>query len=120
MNPIWIDYVYWEDYQNKMYETRLDYEVEEKCLQLFKSHDLYDKMKEVTKRWEIASKVNLNKTIFNRQAWIGQSTCNIWFGASIEETTYAWVKLTEKEKRIANQHADRVIEEYHNATLFDY
>jgi hypothetical protein len=120
MKPVWIDYKKWEDYNNGMYENRLDENIALKCVDLFKSKDLYEMMTKVTQEWEISSKVNLNKTVFNRQAWIGQSTCSLILGATIEETTWAWMRLTQKERDRANDIADTVIEEYHNETLFTY
>ena len=70
--------------------------------------------------YPISSKVNLNKTVFNRNAWIGQATCNLWLKATIEETTWAWVRLSDRERKIANEIAEQVIKEYHNETLFTY
>lgn len=120
MKPFWIDYNHWEDYKNGMYENRLDEDIAKKCIELFKSKKLYELMSEVTKQWEKSSKVNLKKTVFNRQAWIGQSTCSLHLNATINETTYAWVRLTEKERKRANDIADTVIMEYNYETLFDY
>lgn len=119
MKPIWIKYENWEDYKNGMYNNRLDEEIGYKCINLFKSKKLYELMKEVTLKWKISSEVNLNKTIFNRQAWIGQSTCNYHLNATINETTFAWMRLSEKERKRANDIADTVILEYHHETIFD-
>ncbi len=102
-----------------MYEHRLDIEIAQKCVELFKSEQLYYLMKDIKKHYPISTKVNLNKTVFNRLPWVGQATCNLHLRATIQETTYAWMKLKYREQKRANDIATTIIEEYHNATLFD-
>lgn len=120
MKPYWVRFEDWEDYQNGMYSSRLDESIALKCIDLFKSENLYKKMIAILNDYPISSKVNLNKTVFNRNAWIGQATCNLWLKATIEETTWAWVRLSDRERKIANEIAEQVIKEYHNETLFTY
>ena len=120
MTPYWVRFEDWEDYQNGMYNSRLDESIANQCIELFKSDGLYRKMIAILDKYQISSKVNLNKTVFNRNAWVGQATCNLWLKATIEETTWAWVRLSDREKKIANEIAEQVIKEYHNETLFTY
>lgn len=116
MKPIWINYELWEDYKNGMYLKRCDETIAQKCLELFRSNNLIDCMRNV-KAWKVSATVNLSKTVFNQQAWLGQATMSLELGATIEETTWAWVRMTKQERDYANQCADEIIKEFQDENL---
>jgi|LGOV01.1.fsa_nt_gb hypothetical protein len=116
-NPIWHNYLEWEDYINGMYNTRNDNVIVEQCKKLFKDKNLYNFMTETVKTWTKSADVNLSKTIFNRKAWVGQATCSYIKNATIQETTSAWVLLTEPQRKKANLLAQIVIEEWEDENI---
>ena len=116
MKPIWVEPERWEDYLNGMFENNNRQDIVIKCHNLLKS-DCYSSMKEVTKKWPLSTSVNFSKRVWNNNAWLGQATCSLYFGATIQETTQAWINLTIKEQKQANEIAERVIEEWINEKI---
>ncbi len=115
-NPIWKDYIHWEDYKKGMYSNRIDSEYVNKCKMILSS-ECYFAMKLVTINWINATMVNLTQSVWNNKAWLGQACCCLEVGATMFETCSAWNMLSRKEKRIANAIADQVIKEWQNENI---
>lgn len=113
MKPIWIEPNLWEDYKNGMYNNRSDDKIILNCYKLL-NKNCYFEMKQVTIQYVNSSKVNLSKRVWNNQAWLGQAMCNLYFGATIQETSKAWGLLDKKQQKYANKIADIIIEEWLN------
>ena len=134
MKQVFYRYDLWEDYQNGMYANKNDGLEEiriEQAVQLFKDKNLcYEKMKYVAFNWKISAEVNFTNPSVNKQAWLVQATCCYYCGATDFETIKAWHLLTEEEKQVANNIADKVFYEWldqyekekgiHTKNLFDY
>lgn len=115
MKPYWGDYKTWEDFQNGMYNSRLLKSKEKQCYELLTSFDLKDKMFQTTKEYKISTKINFTNKMFNPISWLGQATCNLYFGATARETVNAWLCMTKEQQKRANSIAKGVINEWRKA-----
>lgn len=110
-------YEEWEDYKSGMYDElkegrdcRINL-----AASLLSDPTLCERfMREVVKRWKMASEQVLTNVSINRRAWLGQSACCLYAGVKEDETRAAWWKLTDEQRKIANDIADKVILEWVN------
>jgi len=113
IKPIWENPYEWEDYKNGMFGSQKRDAVIKQCYEVLRKN-CYFEMTEMLNNYKKSARVNLRKRVWNNQAWVGQATCNYYFGATISETTTAWGLLTKKEKDYANKIADEVVKEWLN------
>lgn len=114
--PVWISPDKWEDHKNGMYNSRNNQDIAIQCKKLL-SKNCYNEMKQVIKEWPNATTVNLSKSVWNNKAWLGQACCSLQFGATIEETTSAWVQMTKEQRDEANKIALQVIKEWEDENI---
>lgn len=112
IKPIWEDYKKWEDYQNNMYQNGNDKEIIKQCYEILTSENLKENMQDVTKTYEISTKVNFTNKMFNPVSWLGQATCNLLIGATAQEVCNAWMSMTKEQQDKANKIAKEVIKEW--------
>lgn len=110
--PIWVDYKKWEDYQNNMYQNGNDEEIIKQCYEILTSENLKENMQDVTKTYEISTKVNFTNKMFNPVSWLGQATCNLLIGATAQEVCQAWMSIPKELQDRANNIAKEVIKEW--------
>ena len=84
ISPIWVDYKYWEDYKNGMYENGHNQEMVKLCYELLTANNLKENMQDTAKTYEISTKVNFTNQMFNPVSWLGQATCNLILGATAQ------------------------------------
>jgi hypothetical protein len=111
-------YYEWEDYQSGMYDELKegrDQRVHMAVFLLSNCMNLYQFMKEVTKRWKVATEVTFTNNQFNRRAWLGQAACHLFAGVKEDETRSAWGFLSPEQRIKANATADKVIKEWEKA-----
>lgn len=116
MEQIFKEYIYWEDYINGMYEF-FEKNNEQKYVSLatkvLTDNDLFFKTcNEVVKNWPIATSVNLTNKSCNRQAWLGQASCNYKYNVPEICTRIAWGLLTYEQQINANKIASLIITKY--------
>lgn len=116
MERVWHRYETWEDYINGMY-SNLEHEqkilMRESALSLMKDIKKFHlSMLRAVYEWPIASEHNLTSVSSNRRAWVGQAALAIEIGCPEDLTRLCWGELTNKERRLANRVADRVIEKW--------
>lgn len=112
ISPIWENYRNWECFKNGMYKNGHNEETIKKCYELLVSERLKENMKETSKKYKIATKVNFTNQMFNPISWLGQATCNLYLGATAQETCQAWMTMTKEQQTKANNIAKEVIEEW--------
>ena len=115
MERIFHHYEKWEDYQCGMYDELKDGREcrVELAKNLLANAPLCEKfMREVVKRWKCACEQVFTNTNVNRRAWLGQAACCLYAGVKENETREAWWQLTEDERNLANEIADKVINDY--------
>lgn len=115
MKRIFYPYYLWEDYLNGMYKTKVDNfeHLKDKSIELLSSSDLfYEYAIKMINDWEISAIVNLTNLEQNRKAWIGQATCCYYAKVPEFITCIAWMELSEKQRKNANNIAKIVIENY--------
>ena len=120
-------YELWEDFINGMYNTSANDEVflTSKCKELLSDQELFfDTLKNVTKDWPSATKVNLTNNQQNKRAWLGAAACSYKYNAPEYITRLAWNKLTKIEQMKANLIAMKIINKFNQIddgkTLFGY
>jgi len=113
---VWHRYELWEDYINGMYcSLNVDEKIQLKrnAIDLMKDvKRFYACMVRAVYEWPIASEHNLTSVGSNRRSWVGQAALAIEIGCPEDLTRLCWGELTNKERRLANKAADRVIEKW--------
>lgn len=72
----------------------------------------YQAMKRVITEWKFSCEAAFTASVINHQAWIGHAGCAINHNAPEELTRLAWRQLTEQQQDLANEAADKVINEW--------
>ena len=114
MKQFFAEYIYWEDYQNGMYDIpNSEQEKGEQitnAIKILSDKNMFDEICSfVLSEWNISSKVNLTNISCNRQAWLGQSACSYKFKVTETCTRIAWSLLSDKQRIEANLIADKWI-----------
>jgi len=109
-------YEMWEEYQNGMWRS-VSKEEEDKyfkeAVEFTGQADKYGHyMIEVIHKWPISCEQNLTNMSINRRAWIGHAACCLAFGCPEHIVRKAWWKLTDQQRKEANQQADMAITEW--------
>lgn len=108
MTRVYHPYTMWEDFKAGFYDNisgKTKEEMKVKVIELFSSKELTEKyMQMVIDKWVYSCEHNLTNPSLNKIAYIGQSACCIFCGASSSITMEAW-HLVSKENRA---HADLI------------
>lgn len=120
MKRLYHPYYLWEDDKNGMYDLTEEYtnltekETEELSLKakelLCNEKEFFLIAKKVITEWKYACEQNLSNRGRNRQAWIGQASCNYKFKISEYITKYGWRLMSIEEQERANKVADKIID----------
>lgn len=111
-NQYYAPYWEWEDYLNGMYRVTNEGYLDQAKI-MFTNNDIcYNVMKNVTREWQVATKVNLTNLHCNRRAWLGQASACMYAKLTQQETCEVWKELTDEERDVANKIADKVIKEW--------
>lgn len=62
--------------------------------------------------WPYSSEHNLSARVLNRKAWMGWAACYVSHKSTEYTTRSAWRYLTDEQKKLANDIAGQVIEEW--------
>ena len=107
-------YELWEDYHNGMWHPKDDGKEREridKAIQMFRSPELcMEQMQYVVTNWIHSAVHRLSNANANHRAWIGRMASCQYAGCCIDETNEAWHLLTDAERAVANDIADKVFE----------
>lgn len=115
MKQIYHPYYKWEDFKNGMYQTIFENEEEliQKAVNLLSNPlEFYTICLFILDEWKIATDVNLSNTGCNRKAWLGQAACCYKNRVPEILTREAWQRLTEEQRNIANEVAQKIIDKY--------
>lgn len=102
----------WEDYNAGMYRDFQDlFEEKIQLAMLVLGSDINcrDAMQRVVLEWPVSSAMNLHDSTKNVRPWLGRAACCITHGCCEGATRKAWWLLSESQRNIANQIADRVV-----------
>jgi hypothetical protein len=97
-----------------MYQNGHNKEIIQQCYEILTNNNLKQEMKDTSKTYEIATKVNFTNQMFNPISWLGQATCNRLINATAQETCNAWMMMSKEQQEKANNIAKEVIEEWRN------
>lgn len=115
----WHPYWNWECFKNGMFKQRKkDMNKVKKCAELLSNPDLCrEAMENAVNHYPISAEQHLTKSS-GKRPWIGQAACCFAIGSTEEETRIAWnFYMTEESQMLANQIADKVIEEWQRKCL---
>lgn len=66
-------------------------------------------MERVVKEWPVSTENALTDQTLNKRAWVGHAACALAFGCPEDIVRQAWGYLSEEQRYLANQAADRAI-----------
>lgn len=85
------------------------------------NHKLYGEyMMKVVVLWPISCENALTDTALNRKAWIGHAACALALGCPEDITREAWGHLTDEQRLLANEEADRAVRAWEYAYRKDH
>lgn len=111
-------YTVWEDYKSGMYsdfDKETEYKLVTQAILCLKNPELAMIM--VTVNWPKSAAENLSNKQQNRKAWLGQAACCLIYGSPEHCTREAWKLLTNEERNLANQIAQKTIEQWERRYL---
>lgn len=114
-------YEKWEEHKKGMW-LKPSKEEAERLLPLIiyftGDHIEYGKaMLEVIKNWKFSCEDKLTDIHINRRAWLGHAACSYKFGWKESLVRQAWKMLSNKQRLLANEQADKAINIYLNYLL---
>jgi len=115
MKRIFYPFYLWEDYQNGLYSTKVDNHdyLISKSIELLSNADLFNEIGlQMIKEWKISAAINLTNLEQNRKSWLGQASCCFYAKCPEFITCEAWMMLTDRQRKIANNIANKIIKDY--------
>jgi hypothetical protein len=109
-HPYWL----WEEIQFNMWGSVTDRDsFLAKAIEFTGDHLLYGSfMGRVIREWKYSCEHNLSQRSQNRQAWLGHAACALGMECPEDIVREAWWKLTDEQRQLANNQADRYIKEW--------
>jgi len=84
-----------------------------KAVEFTGNHKLYGSfMMLVIETYQISCEHNLTDIGMNRRAWIGHAACFMAIGCPEYVTRAAWSEITELQRELANNEADKAIKKW--------
>lgn len=115
INQIYHPYTLWEDYHAGFYGydfNDFDYKFN-MSIQLLSDSDMFYKVaKHMVSEWIYSCEQNLTDSSMNKIAYIGQASCCFNHGAPAELTRQAWWHIPKEKRDMADETAQRVINEW--------
>lgn len=114
-NQVFVHYELWEDYHAGMWRKLSNKEEEDhyrqKAIDFTGDHIKYgEAMLLVCRTWHNTCLHNLSNASINRRAFIGHAACALVINCPEYIVRQAWWKLTEKQRILADEQADKAIE----------
>ena len=112
----------WEEVKYNMWGTTINRnEWLQKAIKLTKNHKLYGKwMIKVSNDWKYSCEHNLTAIDQNRRAWIGHAAVAYAIQCPEDIVREAWGYLTDSQRQLANNEADKVILFYERKNIRIY
>lgn len=104
----------WEEVKHNMYGSVDNKKVWlKKAIQFTGDHNLYGRfMMRVINEWPISCENALTDMSINRKAWIGHAAAALAIGCPEDIVREAWGLLTDEQRILANNQAQRAINEW--------
>lgn len=114
--PRFFPYWMWEDYKAGMYKQTKPEELNSqvaKAVAILADAELCESsMRRCVTEWKHAASENLSDSTKNRRPWLGRACCCITEGIRDDVVRVAWWQLTDEQRNMANQIADKIIREW--------
>ncbi len=111
-------YQEWEDWHAGMYQRNLSPTRTSEAIAILSTPPLfYVYAERVTEEWPNATAHNLTNTYANHQPWIGRAACCLKAGATIMDTSAAWIQLAGSTQAAANAVADHICDTWRTKTM---
>lgn len=109
---VWVPISLWEELDHNMWGSAVNRkDMARKALIFTANHRLYGKyMRRVTNEWPNSCINALTDYNLNRKAWIGHAACALALRCPEDITRQAWGLLTNEQRTLANNEADRAIQ----------
>jgi hypothetical protein len=111
---IYHPYSLWEEADTNMWGSVADKDAFLKvAIEFTGNHVLYGKhMEKVVSEWKYSCEHNLSNATQNRKAWIGHAACAYAFNCPEDIVRKAWSFLTDEQRILANEQADKAIKKW--------
>lgn len=111
LTRVYHPYHLWEEVAAGMW-AEVDNKAEhlERAIKFTGDHLLYGKyMMKVVSEWRYSCENALTDPLLNKRAWVGHAATAMGIGCPEDITRQAWGYLTDEQRFLANQQADRAI-----------
>lgn len=113
MKQIYIPYWYWEDWINGMWQ-KTEFDINE-AIKFIGNHKKYGKaMRKVIDLWPYTMLNSLTNPSINKLAFLGQCAASYAINCPESVTRIAWKEITQKQRDLADNEAQKCIEKYLN------
>lgn len=111
LERVYHHYLDWEEIDHNMWGYVEDISGWiDKAVKFTGDHNLYGRfMMRVIKEWPISCENALTDNKINRKAWIGHAAVALAIECPEHIVRLAWGKLTDEQRKLANEQADRAI-----------
>lgn len=109
-------YTLWEEVAHNMWGTVSNKaEALQRAIEFTGDAALYGSyMQRVVREWPYSTENALTDDALNKRAWIGHAACALALQIPEDIIRLAWGKLTDEQRFLANQEADRAIQQWRN------
>lgn len=114
LKRIWKNYNKWEDFRAGFFNAKQKYsdDMVIRVTKTLTSNEFYEIGIKLFFEWENSINHNLSFTGSNRKSYLGQAVCCFLYGLSAKTTAEIFTKMNDVDKKIANNIAQKLIEEY--------
>lgn len=111
VKQVWHDVRNWEEVAHNMWGEVVDKKAAlEAAIALTSDHRKYGYyMKRVAREWPVSCENALTDPYLNQKAWIGHAAVALALNIPEDITRQAWSYLSDEQKYLANQEAERTI-----------
>jgi hypothetical protein len=119
MTRIYHPYTLWEEIAANMWGDVDDVRgYLERAIEFTGDHSLYGRyMERVVREWRYSCENALTDLHLNRRAWVGHAACAMALGCPEDITRRAWGYLTDEQRLLANEQAERAIRLWEGAQV---
>lgn len=116
---VWHSVKNWEEIDHNMWGRVEDRDAyTQRAIQFTGNHKQYGHyMRRVCAEWPISTENAFTDPYLNHRAWLGHAACALAFNCPEDIVRQAWRYLTDEQKLLANQEANRAIANWHRTYI---
>lgn len=121
IRQVWHPYTNWEEVRHNMWGSVPDRAgFLQQAIDFTGDHERYGFfMRRVVVEWPVSAENALTDPHLNHRAWVGHAAAALAFRCPEDITRQAWGHLSDEQKYLANQEADRAVASWRRAYFAD-